>query len=236
MSHIHIPDGVLPIWIVAAGWVVTALLLALSIRRANSGDVKRKLPLIGIVSALMIAGMTLEIVPIAYHINLSIIAGILLGPALAFISVFIVDLIISMFGHGGITVVGLNTIVIGAEAVLGYYLFQFLRAVMAGRGVGWSSALAAVLSLFLSTSIMLGIVYVSHVNPAVALHTEETVHDAHEGSAVHMETHGSLDFGRFVKTIFLLAPLGWALEAAVTGLVVSYLYRVRPDLVAPEKT
>jgi cobalt/nickel transport system permease protein len=235
MSHIHIPDGVLPLWIVAAGWAVTALLLALCIRRVNSGDVKKKLPLIGIVSALMIAGMTLEIVPIAYHINLSIIAGILLGPALAFISVFIVDLIISMFGHGGITVVGLNTIVIGAEAVLGYYLFQLLRTAMAGRGVGWSSALAAVLSLFLSTSIMLGVVYVSHINPAAAIHTEETVHDT-DGSAVQIETHGSLDFGRFVKTIFLLAPLGWALEAAVTGLVVSYLYRVRPDLVASGDT
>ncbi len=83
---------------------------------------------------------------------------------------------------------------------------------------------------------MLGIVYVSHINPAVALHTEETVHDADGGAAVDMEAHGSLDFGRFVKTIFLLAPLGWALEAAVTGLVVSYLYRVRPDLVASEKT
>ncbi len=232
----HIPDGVLPIWIVALGWVVTALLLALSIRRVNSEDVKRKLPLIGIVSALMITGMTLEIVPIAYHINLSIIAGILLGPALAFISVFIVDLIISMFGHGGVTVVGLNTIVIGAEAVLGYYLFQALRAVMARRQAGWPSALAVVMSLFLSTSIMLGIVYVSHANPSEVLHTEEVVSGADGGSAPHTGDHGSLDFGRFVKTIFLLAPLGWALEAAVTGLVVSYLYRVRPDLVASKGT
>lgn len=232
----HIPDGVLPIWIVALGWVVTALLLALSIRRVNSEDVKRKLPLIGIVSALMITGMTLEIVPIAYHINLSIIAGILLGPALAFISVFIVDLIISMFGHGGITVVGLNTIVIGAEAVLGYYLFQALRAVMARRQAGWPSALAVVMSLFLSTSVMLGIVYVSHANPAEVLHTEEVVSGVDAGQAAHTDAHGSLDFRRFVKTIFLLAPLGWALEAAVTGLVVSYLYRVRPDLVASKGT
>lgn len=232
----HIPDGVLPIWIVALGWVVTALLLALSIRRVNSEDVKRKLPLIGIVSALMITGMTLEIVPIAYHINLSIIAGILLGPALAFISVFIVDLIISMFGHGGVTVVGLNTIVIGAEAVLGYYLFQALRAVMARRQAGWPSALAVVMSLFLSTSVMLGIVYVSHANPAEVLHTEEVVSGVDAGQAAHTDAHGSLDFRRFVKTIFLLAPLGWALEAAVTGLVVSYLYRVRPDLVASKGT
>lgn len=232
----HIPDGVLPIWIVALGWVVTALLLALCIKRVNSEDVKKKLPLIGIVSALMITGMTLEIVPIAYHVNLSIIAGILLGPALAFISVFIVDLIISMFGHGGITVVGLNTIVIGAEAVLGYYLFQAFRAVMVRRQAGWPSALAVVMSLFLSTSIMLGIVYISHANPSEVIHMEEVVSGVDAGAATHADTHGGLDFGRFVKTIFLLAPLGWALEAAVTGLVVSYLYRVRPDLVTSKGT
>lgn len=213
----HIPDGVLPAWIIIAGWIATASILAFCIRSISPEDVKRKLPLIGIVSALMIVGMTLEIVPIAYHINLSIIAGILLGPALAFISVFMVDLLISMFGHGGVTVVGLNTLVIGAEAVLGYYLFLIFSGAMKNRSVGWSSALATVLSLLLSTFVMLGIVYVSHANPGVAIGFGH----GHQG----------IDFPRFVKTVLILAPLGWALEAAVTGLVITYLYRVRPDLI-----
>ena len=34
MSHIHIPDGVLPLWLVLAGWIVTAALTALAAHHA----------------------------------------------------------------------------------------------------------------------------------------------------------------------------------------------------------
>ncbi len=232
MSHMHIPDGVLPVWIVTAGWVVTALLLAFCIKRVSSIELKRKVPLIGIISALMIVGMTLEIVPIAYHINLTVVAGIVLGPALAFISVFIVDLLISMFGHGGVTVVGLNTIIIGAEAVLGYYLFQLFKEVMGNKSMFWESSLAAFLSLFLSTSIMLGVIYIS---------PEKIGSIGHLVSGTGSDTNGQrlledgINFSRFAKTVFILSPLGWILESVITGLVVKYVYRVRPDLILPER-
>ena len=235
MSHMHIPDGVLPVWIVTAGWIVTALLLAFCIRRVSSIELKRKIPLIGIISALMIVGMTLEIVPIAYHINLTVVAGIVLGPALAFISVFIVDLMISMFGHGGVTVVGLNTIIIGAEAVLGYYLFQLFKEVMGNKSMFWESSLAAFLSLFLSTSIMLGIVYISQISP------EKIESIGHLVSGTGSNTNGlrlledGINFSRFAKTVFILSPLGWMLESVITGLVVKYVSRVRPDLILPER-
>ncbi len=232
----HIPDGVLPLWIVLAGWIVTSLILSFCIRRVSSLDIKRKIPLIGIVSALMIVGMTLEIVPIAYHVNLSIIAGILLGPALAFISVFMVDLIIAMFGHGGITVVGLNTIVIGAEAVLGYYLFLMFRALIGKDSVGWASSLAVIVGLFLSTCIMLGIVYASHTGPykTSKIGHEIISTDNAPSEAPIVET--KMDFARFAKTVFILAPLGWVLEAAITGLAVKYVSRIRPDLVLSESS
>ena len=54
MSHLHIPDGVLPGWLVMAGWIVTALILAFSIYRIKNTELKRKIPLIGIISALMV--------------------------------------------------------------------------------------------------------------------------------------------------------------------------------------
>ncbi len=231
----HIPDGVLPVWIVTAGWVAAALILALCIRGVSSIELKRKVPLIGIISALMIVGMTLEIVPIGYHVNLTVLAGIVLGPALAFISVFIVDLIISMFGHGGVTVVGLNTIIIGAEAVLGYYLFQLFKEAMGNKSMFWESSLAALLSLFLSTSIMLGIIYISQVSP------EKIGSIGHLVSGTGSDTNGpqllenGINFSRFAKTVFILSPLGWILESAITGLVVKYVFRVRPDLILTER-
>lgn len=233
MSHIHIPDGVLPVWIVTAGWIATALILAFCIRRVGNVDLKRKIPLIGIISALMIVGMTLEIVPIGYHVNLTVLAGIVLGPALAFISVFIVDLIISMFGHGGVTVVGLNTVIIGAEAVLGYYLFQLFKELMGNKSMFWESSLAALLSLFLSTSLMLGVIYISNVSPENIESIGHLVSGAGNNANVLQIPAAGINFARFAKTVFILSPLGWILESAITGFVVKYVFRVRPDLILP---
>ena len=245
MSHMHIPDGVLPLWLVSAGWIITLAFLYLSIRRVSGIKLEQKLPLIGIAAALMIVGMTLEIVPIAYHINMSVIAGIVLGPALGFIAVFIVDLIISMFGHGGITVVGLNTLIVGAEAVMGFYLFRACLAVTrrGGISIGFSSALAALFSLMLSTSLMVGIVHISQINPSGALHKE--VRNSSESTAsqgqgyVHKDSNARnqrIDTVRFAKTVLFFGIFGWILEAAVTGFVIGYVSRVRPDLIFSEAT
>jgi cobalt/nickel transport system permease protein len=130
-----------------------------------------------------------------------------------------------MFGHGGVTVVGLNTIIIGAEAVFGFYLFQLFRGVMRNKSLFWESSLAAILSLFLSTTIMLGIVYMSHINPVKLGNVGHMISDA--GS--------SINFPRFAKTVFILSPLGWILESIIIGLVVKYVYRVRPDLIVQER-
>ncbi len=240
MSHMHIPDGVLPLWLVFAGWIVTSVILYFSMRKVKKVGLDQKLPLIGIVSAIMIVGMTLEIVPIAYHVNLSVVAGIVLGPSLAFIAVFIVDLIISMFGHGGITVVGLNSLIVGAEAVLGFYIFRsFLGLFNIKRlSAGISSALATGLSLMVSTSFMIGIVYISQLSPGIILNNEgQTVAENASsrellgGNERNPLQYQKIDVERFTKTISLLGIFGWTLESVITGLVIGYVFRVRPDLI-----
>jgi hypothetical protein len=44
-----------------------------------------------------------------------------------------------------------------------------------------------------------------------------------------------INFPRFAKTVFILCPLGWILESVITGLVVKYVFRVRPDLILPQR-
>ncbi|HEX2999794.1 MAG TPA: energy-coupling factor ABC transporter permease, partial [Armatimonadota bacterium] len=61
MSHLHIPDGVLPLWLVLLGWGITALLLALITRRLRAEEMTRRLPLLGVISALMLISMSAEI-------------------------------------------------------------------------------------------------------------------------------------------------------------------------------
>jgi cobalt/nickel transport system permease protein len=236
MSHLHIPDGVLPGWLVLAGWICTGLILAFCIYRVRRVELARKIPLIGIVSALMIVCMTLPIIPFAYHVNLSVVAGIILGPALAFISIFIVDLIIAMFGHGGITVVGLNTIVIGAEAVLGYYIFLIFKLLMGSYSVGWLSGIATVLSLILSTSILVGVLYAAHVNPDLIIDKEKEPYIESTNHVPESTAGQGVNIGVFVKTALALLAFGWVLEGVITGIVVKYVSGIRPDLIKPDTT
>lgn len=241
MSHLHIPDGVLPLWLVLLGWGITALLLAFITRRLRAEEMTRRLPLLGVISALMLISMSAEIAPIAYHINLSIIAGILLGPALGFLAAFLANLILAFFGHGGITVVGLNTLVIGFEVTLGHYGYRLCRALLRGQRPGLAAGLTTAPVLLLSTLLMIGIVAVSNVQPARYIHAEpggsgalhfhapwEKEHG--EEPAAPAEAKGTTNIRTFATLVLSLGVIGWILESLVNALIISYVARIRPDL------
>ena len=120
MSHLHIPDGLLPVWLWVSGVLLALAAVLFSLYMVRRIELRKKVPLLGMMSAVMLVGMSIEVVP--YHLNLSVITGIVLGPWLALVAAFIVNLLLGLIGHGGITVVGLNTLVIGFEGVMGYLL------------------------------------------------------------------------------------------------------------------
>ena len=59
MSHLHIPDGLLPLPIVAAGLAITAVLLLVASRRLARLEGARVAPRIAVLSALMLVAMGL---------------------------------------------------------------------------------------------------------------------------------------------------------------------------------
>src|SRR3972149_10022488 len=125
MSTIHLPDGVLPVWLWGSGLIVTILVGMVLFRFTPREKLAKRLPLLGMMSAAMVLGASVEIVPILYHVNLTVISGILLGPSLIFLATLVVNVILALFGHGGITVIGLNTLTLSIEGVFGYFLFRF---------------------------------------------------------------------------------------------------------------
>lgn len=253
MSHIHIPDGVLPLWLWGSGWLLALVLVSVAARLSERSDVRRKVPLLGVVSALMLVAMSTEVIPIAYHVNLTVIAGALLGPVLSVIAAFIVEVVLAMLGHGGVTVIGLNTLIVAAEMIVGWALFRGLVRVLGRRHVRPAAAISTVLALALSTTALVGIVWIG----GTAATTRET--GALDPSTLRFENpfsqggvsvglfsggedHGdpaeepgtpstNLDVGRFAAVVYTLGPLGWLLEALVTAAVLGYVARVRPTLV-----
>ena len=219
MTHLHIPDGILPLWLWVSGLVVMTLVLAFSLFRLRRMDMKVKIPLLGALSATMLVAMTLEILPLAYHINLSLISGILLGPALGFVAAFIVNLILAFMGHGGITVMGLNTLLLGSEAALGHMFFYLL---MKRLPLFWRAGTATVLALMTSTIALIGIVAASNLAPALFAHGGEQAH----------EYAGHVSVPLFATLALSLGSIGWLIEAAITGSIVTFLSKVKPELLA----
>jgi len=131
MTHLHIPDGVLPAWLWLGGAGVAAALIALAARIASGRDFRRRLPLLSIAAAFMVVSMSVPVIPAVYNVQLAAVVGIILGPALGVIAAFIVNLLLALVGHGGITIVGLNTLILGGEMLAAWVLFHLLRVALA---------------------------------------------------------------------------------------------------------
>jgi cobalt/nickel transport system permease protein len=215
MTHMHIPDGILPVWLWVSGFILMVIILGFSLLQLRNMDMKRKIPLLGAVAAAILVAMSLEIFIIGYHVNLSVAAGILLGPALGFVAAFIANLMLALMGHGGITVMGLNTLLLGSEAVLGHTVFFLLGKRLP---VFWRAATATVLTQFVATLLLIGVVAVSRVNPALFGHEEE--HAGAIRDSVRM----------FAAVVLSLGSIGWVIEAAITGSVMKFISQVKPDL------
>ncbi len=247
MSHIHIPDGVLPWWLWLGGWALTLGLLSVASRMALRAESRRAVPLIGAVSALVLVSMSSEIVPIAYHINLTIVAGVLLGPWLGAVSAFIVVLTLALLGHGGITVVGLNALIITTEMSLGWLVVRTGVRLLGRERVRSVSAIATVLTLAVTTTMLVGVVALGGVGAttretgALDPNTLEFRNPLSGGvfsvgllSGGENSTGGpdtALSVRRFATVVYTLGPLGWLVEALVTAAVLGYVGRIRPSLI-----
>lgn len=247
MSHIHLPDGVLheAVWIGA--FVICFAIIGIMLKHIKSDEAQKKVPFVGVIAALMLIFMSVPLGIIPVHLGLAALCGILAGPVLGFLAVFVVNIILALIGHGGITVVGLNTIIMGSEAVIGYYLFSLLRRHIK---LTYAAGFSAVISLLISMALMVGVlsatIGVEEALPGHShgTHTEETggldtqeSHDHHNGS----DDDGGLveavkDFNYFALTgwsaIAVILLLGIILEAFATSLIVGFFSRVRPDLLS----
>jgi len=242
MSHIHIPDGVMPLWLILLGWIGAACLLGWATRRLGRGDIRQSVPRVGVVAAAMLVAMSTEFVPISYHMNLTVVAGILVGPALGVVAAFVVVLILALFGHGGITVVGLNTLVIGAECALGWLLFRALRRSLGARvkSPGVLAGVTTVLTLIVTTSLLIGIVALSQVDVGVhAAALEPSRSPFAEGILRNMFLGGekehagaSMNIAMFTLLTYGLGAIGWVIEALISGVIVQFIARVRRDLIS----
>lgn len=218
MSHLHITDDLLHWGFAIAGFALNFLIIGYILLTTKKEELFDNLAKLGIMSALMMIVMSIPL-GFPFHINLSILTALILGPKLGFISVLLVNTILSTFGHGGITVLGLNTLILGAEVFIGYYLFSFFLS----KGIKWQYGLASaiVIALLISASLMISVIGIGGIEPAAAYHTHEE--EVLVGESIE------LSYGRFATLVIGIVLLGAPIEALVILIVVNYFRKVRPD-------
>lgn len=217
MSHLHIPDGVLPplVWII--GLVLAAIVLMLSARftrHMGPQQIAFQSALGGIMLAVM--AIPVPITAFDYCMTLAGPVGVLLGGWGGFQVSFVVTLILALMGQGGFTVVGLNTLVLGVGALLarGIYMGSAARL-----GPPRAMALATAVSQLVSTAMWVLMLWLSVVlTPGIA-----GEHEVAEG----------LRFLQGGLLLTLLVPMlvgAIALESLLAYGLARFLFRVRPDL------
>lgn len=149
---VHISDGVLPLAMLAAGFLFTLILLVFSMRNIRIEEIP-KVSLI--TAALFVASLVhFPIGPTSVHLIMNGLAGILLGRR-AFIGVFVaLTLQAVFFQHGGLSVLGVNAFNIGVPALLAWQLFEKSRGLESPHLEAVFGALAGGLAVLASVLLV----------------------------------------------------------------------------------
>src|SRR5262245_40067178 len=116
MFAVHISDGVLTVPWVAAGWVVAAVLVSFAAWRVGEAEIPR----IGVLTAAFFVASQIH-VPlggVSVHLLLNGLVGVVLGRRAALAITVGLTMQALLFGHGGLTTLGVNISVYAVPAML----------------------------------------------------------------------------------------------------------------------
>ncbi|MEX2705525.1 MAG: energy-coupling factor ABC transporter permease [Candidatus Freyrarchaeum guaymaensis] len=162
MAHIHLPDGIIPLEWVVVWFALTAALLVLGVYIiGRKGTSQRQIILLALLTGLIFVIMQIPIPsPLGgTHFSFTPLAGILVGPWFGAILVFLLNVFCAAVGHGGVTVIGANTVVLFVEVSLAYALYRVLQRYIKRRDI--PAGIATFTALVTSTIVAVGIITLS---------------------------------------------------------------------------
>lgn len=210
MAHIHLEDGSFTLQWVLVWWIIALVLIgaALYLLRRDIKPDPKKITIAAFVTTAAFALFQVQ-VPIfgGVHMNLTPLIGILTGPLLGSLIVCVVNILSAAIGHGGWGLVGANIMVNFSEVTVAWFVFQGMKKITLGR---FSQAgISAFAALLVGNIVMMGIIIISgiqgiHQSPADLLFGLSLVAAVNMGVAV--------------------------IEAIISGFVVAYIAKIRPDI------
>jgi len=206
----HIPDGFLSteIWVVM--WIICISIIAYAVHKTNKHLGDKQIPLMGVLAAFIFAAQMLN-VPIppgtSGHMLGGVLAAVLLGPMTASLVMVCVFIVQAIiFQDGGVTTLGANIFNMGfLGTIVGYYSFVLLKKII--KNFLLSAAITAWFTVVLASLSCGLMIAFSEISPLEVVIP-------------------------LLVTVHVIVGL---IEAALTYTALSYIKKIRPDLLELKK-
>ena len=216
----HIPDGFLDPIINIVLWIVTIVIMILGYFRMGSmfekEDSEKLIPYIGVLAAIIFAFQFVNYpVPggTSGHLVGGTLVAIILGPWASVIVLFLILVIQSLFGDGGITVLGANAFNMGIiGGIVGFYLVMLFV-----RLLNYTS-LKKELKVTIATAIgsYISIILASFI------------------CGIEIGISGTIPIEIAVSAMVFWHILIGIGEGIISSLIVFYIYKTKPELITTE--
>ncbi len=216
----HIPDGLLDPITTIVLWIVTIAIMVLGYFRMGKmfekEDSEKMIPYIGVLAAIIFAFQFVNYpVPggTSGHLVGGTLVAIILGPWASVIVLFLILVIQSLFGDGGITALGANAFNMGIiGGIVGFYLVMlFVRLLN-------NTSLKKELKVTIATAIgsYIAIVLASFI------------------CGIEIGISGTIPIEIVVPAMVFWHILIGIGEAIISALIVFYIYKTKPDFITTE--
>jgi cobalt/nickel transport system permease protein len=208
----HIPDGFLSPSVFISSWAVALGALTYALKKTRKILKDKLVPLMGVMAAFIFAAQMLNFPVLggtSGHLLGGVLASVTLGPyagAIVLSLVLIVQCLI--FQDGGLTALGANIFnmaIVGT--ILSYYLYALLRKILPKTNM--------LIPVFISSwfSVVLAATF----------------------CALELSLSGTLQFGVVLPAMVFVHIFIGIGEAIITTFILSFILKVRPDLIYREQ-
>jgi cobalt/nickel transport system permease protein len=210
MAHIHLEDGSFTLFWVVVWWLIALLIVGGALwylrRRAHKDPAKITIAAFVTAAAFVVFQINIPLFG-GVHLSLTPLIGILTGPVIGPLVVLVVNILSAAIGHGGWGLIGANVLVNLSEVLVAYLAFRGLARIIPDLFA--RAGIATFAGLFCGNCVMILIILISGIQGAT-------------GTQAQMLTGLSL---------IAAVNMGMAaIEAVLTGMVVRYIGKIRPDL------
>jgi cobalt/nickel transport system permease protein len=216
----HIPDGLLDPITTISLWVIIVIIMILAyfrLRNLFQDEQSDKIvPYIGVLAAAIFAFQFVNY-PIpggtSGHLVGGTLVAVILGPWASVIVLFLILVVQSFFGDGGITALGANTFNMGIiGGIIGFYIVVGLVKVLNRTSmkkefkVTLSTAIGSYIAILLAASVC----------------------------GIELGLSGAIPIEIAVSTMLFWHIFIGIGEAVISSLIIFYIYKVKPDLIITE--